>query len=80
MNLPIAMVEDIRSLLKAQEAVVRCRDCKHFPVDEGDQTCIGGFGLVFPDDKCPCKCEDGFYSWMPADDWYCADGERRDDE
>ena len=60
--------------------VVHCKDCKHFPVDEGDQTCIGGFGLVFPDDKCPCKCEDGFYSWMPEDDWFCANGERRDDD
>ena len=60
--------------------VVRCKDCKHLPVDEGDQTCIGGFGLVFPDDKCPCKCEDGFYSWMPDDDWFCASGERRDDD
>ncbi len=71
---------DALALLKAQEPRVRCKDCKHFPVDEGDKTWIGGFGLAFPDDKCPCKCEDGFYSWMPEDDWYCADGERRDDD
>lgn len=55
--------------------VVRCKDCKHKPIDTGGK----GYGedLSFDDDyKCPCKCEDPFYSWMPEDDWFCANGER----
>lgn len=32
---------------------------------------------VFPDDKCPCQCEDPYYSWLPDPDWFCANGERR---
>ena len=61
--------------------VVRCRDCKHRPMDyreEYDE--MTGFGLEFPDDYCPCQCEDGWYNWFPDDDWYCANGERRDDD
>lgn len=57
--------------------VVRCKDCKHRPIDTGGK----GYGadLSFDDDyKCPCRCEDQFYSWMPFDDWFCANGERRD--
>lgn len=46
--------------------VVRCRDCKHR--DPEDKKCdYGGMavqGLFFP----------------RPDDWYCADGERRDSE
>ena len=59
-------------------AVVRCRECIHRPkrlegYEDGD-----GFGLEFPDERCPCHCEDGWYSWMPPDDWFCANGERKD--
>ena len=52
--------------------LVRCKDCKHRPTgaDRDD--------LEFPDDKCPCKCEDYWYSWKPADEWYCGNGERND--
>lgn len=59
--------------------IVRCKDCKHRPID----TVGKGYGedLSFDDDyKCPCRCEDPFYSWMPLDDWFCANGERREDE
>lgn len=54
--------------------VVRCKDCKHRPTgtDRDD--------LEFPDDKCPCKCEDYWYSWKPSDDWFCGNGERKDGE
>ena len=59
--------------------VVRCKDCKHRPVDpEGKNY---GQDLIFPDDyKCPCRCEDQWYSWMPNDEWFCANGARRTDE
>ena len=53
--------------------VVRCKDCKHRPIKPKDYT--NGFDLEFPDDKCPCKCEDGWYSWYPKDNWFCANGE-----
>lgn len=60
-------------------AVVRCKDCKHRPTDtrgtDGDMT---GFAIEFPDEKCPCQCEDGWYNWYPDDNWFCADGERRE--
>ena len=55
--------------------VVRCKDCVHRPSVEGI-TYNTGFDLCFPDYTCPCQCADEYYSWMPADDWYCADGER----
>ena len=58
--------------------VVRCKDCKYRPTDTGGH----GYGqdLEFANDyKCPCKCEDGWYSWMPEDDWFCANGERSEE-
>lgn len=54
-------------------AVVRCKECKHRPKYDGPNR------LVFPDEVCPCQCDDLYYNWMPSDDWYCADGERKDD-
>ena len=56
--------------------VVRCKDCKHRPtMVENDRGWRGSFDLDFPDDKCPCQCEDPWYSWQPKDDWFCANGE-----
>ena len=54
--------------------VVRCKDCKHRPIGTNRDD------LEFPDDKCPCKCEDYWYSWKPSDNWFCGNGERKDDE
>ena len=50
--------------------LVRCKDCKHRPT--GDAT---RHELEFPDWECPCQCEDYWYSWMPDDNWFCANGE-----
>ena len=55
-------------------SVVRCKDCKHRPTGEDRDD------LEFPDDKCPCKCEDYWYSWKPSDNWFCGNGERKDSE
>ena len=57
--------------------VVRCKDCKHKPTGSGVN-----HHIEFPeqDYRCPCRCEDYWYSWMPDDDWFCANGERREDE
>ena len=57
--------------------VVRCKDCKHRPkrLEEGKGE---GFNLEFPDYKCPCQCDDGWYNWMPDDNWFCGDAERKE--
>ena len=59
-----------------QPEIIRCKDCKHRPIKPNDYE--NGFDLEFPDGKCPCKCADGWYSWYPADNWFCADGERKE--
>lgn len=52
--------------------VVRCKDCKHRPTGTGIN-----HDIEFPDARCPCQCyENYWYSWMPSDDWYCANGEK----
>ena len=52
--------------------VVRCKECKHRPKYDGPNR------LVFPDEVCPCQCDDLYYTWMPPDDWFCADSERKE--
>lgn len=55
--------------------VVRCKDCKHKPTGSGVN-----HDITFPeqDYRCPCRCEDYWYSWIPDDDWFCANGERNE--
>lgn len=60
MNVERAM-EDALELLKEQEPVVRCKDCKHQNWVNAETGCI------------VCKIGRG----TNAPDWYCADGERR---
>ncbi len=63
--------------------LIRCKDCKHRPkIDQEDakNDTVDGFSFEFPDDfKCPCRCEDPYYNWMPKDDWYCGNGERKEE-
>lgn len=54
--------------------VVRCKDCIHRPTGTG-----ANHDLEFPDYVCPCQCEDYYYSWMPKDEWFCKDGERKEE-
>lgn len=71
-------VREALALLKEQEsevAIVRCKDCIYRP-----KTVEGHHGTYydFPHEgKCPCQCDDDWYSWMPDDDWFCANGERK---
>lgn len=44
------------------EPVIRCKDCKH----------------RYHSVECPCQSYDHFYSWMPADDWFCKKGKRKE--
>lgn len=70
----------LHNLPSAQPEIVRCKDCKHRPerLEEGKGE---GFNLEFPDDnfKCPCQCDDGWYNWMPDDNWFCGDAERKEE-
>ena len=56
-----------------KEAIVRCKDCVHRPTGTG-----ANHDVEFPDDdwRCPCRCEDDWYNWIPDDDWFCKNGER----
>ena len=58
--------------------VVRCKDCIHKP--EKDTDYENGFDIYFPDYVCPLRCEDGWFNSMPTDNWFCANGERKDGE
>ena len=81
------MNEDCRESAKAYDVilstlenigieVVRCKDCKHRPISYGTD-----HDLEFPDDLCPCQIQEDFwYSWMPADDRFCANGEKAEQE
>ena len=76
-NYAIARVQKVFDRMKDKDAklvdVVRCGECIHRPSGTGVN-----HDVKFPDDECPCKCPDTWYSWMPPDDWYCASGERKD--
>lgn len=59
--------------------IVFCKECKHRPVKEDANGEDYGFNLIEPtedDDRCPCLVDDGWFSWMPKDDFYCGYGER----
>ena len=60
--------------------IVRCKDCKYRPKEPDWKTYESGFDIEFPECSiCPCQCSgDGYYSWYPEDDWFCADGERKE--
>ena len=75
---PDTMLKHGKCEMMKEHAVVRCRDCKHRPT-QTEPPKTYGFSIEFPEgSKCPCQCDDGFYSWYPADNWFCADGERKD--
>ena len=57
--------------------LIQCKDCKHRPIRLEEDEDEKGFNLKFPDEQCPCYCDDGYYNWMPSDDWYCGNGERK---
>lgn len=61
--------------------VVRCKDCKHRPRVVDVYHASYGDVPVLESDKCPLvNADDYFYSRMPDDDWFCANGERRTEE
>ena len=60
----------------AKAELIHCKDCKHRPILDGDDE-REGFNLVFPTERCPCQCADPWYNWMPKDNWYCGNAERK---
>lgn len=68
-----------QNILKAPSVdIVRCRECKHRPIKEDANEEDYGFNVIAPneDERCPCLVEDGWYSWIPKDNFYCGYGER----
>lgn len=68
-------IDFLTQLPSVQPDIVRCKDCKHRPKKVEDSR-----WLEFPDYTCVCQCDDPWYEWMPDDDFYCAYGERRDED
>lgn len=69
----------IEAELARHICIVRCKECKHRPVKRDINGEDYGFNLISPnggDERCPCLVDDGWYSWMPEDDFYCGYGER----
>ena len=63
------------------EEIIRCKECKHRPIKEDADGEDYGFNVIAPngDERCPCLVEDGWYSWMPKDNFFCGYGEREDE-
>jgi hypothetical protein len=64
------------------ERFVMCKDCINRPFKINKDRESYGFNLDarMKNDfeyYCPFMCEDGWYSTMPEDDFYCKNGERR---
>lgn len=63
--------------------IIRCKDCKHKPTTTPDYNADNGdcgYEIEFPDYRCPCQCDDGWYNRLPEDDWFCGNAERKDNE
>ena len=56
--------------------IIRCKNCIHKPSIVKSKHIMDI--IDFPDWKCPMRCEDSYYSNIPEDDWFCANGESKD--
>ena len=66
------------------ERFVKCKDCKNRPFKIHKDRESNGFNLDARmknefEYYCPFMCEDGWYSVMPPDDFYCKNGEWREE-
>jgi hypothetical protein len=77
-----AVASRLKELPSAESEIIRCKYCIHKPRYRYPDDLINndGFDIIFPDSICPCQCDDGWYNWMPKDNFYCARAERRTDE
>lgn len=63
--------------------IVRCKNCIHRPIkgEEGvHDTDPPKDSRGYEDNTCPCLCDDYWYSWYPSDEWFCPEGESREQE
>ena len=62
--------------------IVFCKECKHRPIKEDADGVDWGFNIIAPEgsNRCPCLVDDGWYSWMPKDNFFCGYGEREDEQ
>ena len=69
----LTMIDEVPSI-----DIVRCKECRHRPIKEDADGKDYGFNIIAPNEAelCPCLVDDGWYSWMPEDDFYCGYGER----
>ena len=78
-GLAVVVDDDGNYIIKKE--LVLCKDCKHGPVRFG--SCVEGplkdnaRGDWDKDYTCPFLCDDIYYSRIPADDFYCAYGEKK---
>lgn len=72
----------LRQLPSAQPKIVYCKNCIHRPFlseDYNSESWDAGYSIIFPDYICPLQCEDGYYNKMPKDDWFCGNGDRKEE-
>ena len=70
---PLLIDNAINELLPQEHKIILCKDCKHRPTHDEDGE------LDFPTSRCPCQCDDFYYSWMPNAEWFCGNAERREE-
>ena len=67
--------------IKKMSPIVRCKDCKHRPVPNGNNHPLTPKPSEFEwDETCPYVCADEWHNEMPDDNDYCSKGERKDVE
>ena len=57
--------------------IIYCKDCIHRPYIENEKVKEPKDIDGYTDYTCPLCCDDSYYNRMPADDFFCAYGEKR---
>lgn len=67
----VDIIEDALELLKEQEPIIRCKDCKYGLYTGTEYLCDrhSGHANIFGEDQ--------YYKEWHNGNWFCADGERR---
>ena len=71
-NVPVTLLLDALKLLKEQDAIVRCKDCKYCTI-AADKKWRQDFG------KSIYECDHKGLCYVEPD-WFCADGLRKEEE
>ena len=63
---------------KSIKELIRCKDCKNRPIAGRTEDHNVQFENEYS--RCPCNCvDDGWYSWIPDDDFFCGYAERKEE-